>query len=93
MTIADRILALFVSDDTVLRPSEIIRRTSANEDSIYKTLGRLVKRGRLFNIAHSQYARVATAVPVTSVKVQRIVELDRRVTELEQIVTRLLVIE
>lgn len=75
-------MQLFIADDVVLRPSEIIRRTKRSQFSVFKELGRLVKRGQLFRIAHSQYTRSATTTPIAKMRNDRIATLERQVEEM-----------
>lgn len=84
VTTPERIMQLFVADDIVLRPSEIMRRTGRGEESVRASLQRLVNRGRLFHLAHSQYARVATAKTLDRVRADRIGRLEGRLAELEE---------
>lgn len=86
MTVADRIMALFTSDDVVLRPSEIMRRAKASEHATRKELTRLIANGRLFRIVHSQYARCATTMPIAQTR-DRITRLEARVEQLERLMS------
>lgn len=82
-TTGQRILSLFNADSVVLRPSEIIRRTKRGAYSVRAELKRLVSRGRLFHIAHSQYARIADAKPIEAMRAGHLAALERRVAALE----------
>jgi hypothetical protein len=87
MKTADAIMLLFKADDVVLRPSEVVRRTGKGLHSVVKELSRLVVAGKLFHIAHSQYARCATTKPIAAMRSDRIGALERRVEQLERLMS------
>jgi hypothetical protein len=89
MTTRDAILALFTSDDVVLRPSEIIRRTRLGTYAVRQTLKRLAKKGQLFHIGHSQYARSATTPPLRMLRSGDAKELSRRLADVEARIAKL----
>jgi hypothetical protein len=87
------ILALFTADDVVLQRKEIIALVAADPDRRNATdvaLCQLVKRGRLFRITNGQYARVATAPPISISHPSKLADLEQRVAELEAQVAFLL---
>ena len=86
-----RILELFYTPDLVLRPSEIIRRTGLKAETVRTMLKRMVHEKQLYHLRHSQYARSASAPPLTysrDVLETRVRALEARITELEQCLKR-----
>lgn len=83
-TTSELILALFVDDDIVLRPADILRRTGRKTESVRTQLKRLVAAGKLFHIAHSQYARSPNATPIAVGKPSYVAELESRIAVLER---------
>lgn len=86
---SEAIMKLFVSDDVVIRASEIIRRTGRGESSVRKSLTRLVREGRLFRVGLVQYGRSPDVKPIGKMRGERMSKIERRLEELERRVAEL----
>jgi predicted transcriptional regulator len=87
MSVATDIMLLFSDDDVVMKPAEVVSLLRGPSPmTVHTVLKRLVKRGRLFRVQHSWYARSPNAKPMRrqiAVLREQLRELDERLSALE----------